>query len=131
MQVSFNRSVQEKKGFFGGKTKYRLEAMLDLTPDERAAMSKTGGYLQFLANGGSLDMAENMRWANEPDRKEQDYFILDLAHTAQLLNGLTIDCSYPEGIPVAEEGIVKGAQEWKRLSGLQASFSGDARVLDI
>jgi len=135
VQLKFNRGSYEKKGLFGSKTLYTLEALVDLTPEEVAAtMDKVGGYLQFMANGGDPTMmGPMMRWASDNERKTAPYAILQLAHTERLAKtGITIETENMVQIQEAEEGIALGVKAWKTYAFAGDNFAkGTERIIDI
>lgn len=133
MQLKLNRSSFEKKGLFGSKTIYRLEALADATDAERSLMLKNFN-LQYLALGMALDRGRSNEFsADLADRRAMDYAIIgDYGAESLIRGGITLESADAAVIQEAEAGITAACKAIKVQCQADESFaSGTERIIDL
>lgn len=132
MQLKFNRTSYEKKGMFGSKTRYKLEAMVDVDETEKKFLSEWWN-LQYLALGNPLKLRTSMDFASAlAERRAMEFAMLGDYSTDQLLKGLSIEADDPATIQIAETGIVAACKHIQAHTKADATFaSGSERVIEL
>lgn len=133
MQLKLNRSSFEKKGMFGSKTIYKLEALVDPTDAERSLMLKNFN-LQYLALGMALHQGRSDDFsADLAERRAMDYAIIGDHGTENFVKrGLTLESADAAVIQEAEAGITAACKAIKVQCQADESFaSGTERIIDL
>lgn len=133
MQLKFNRSTYEKKGLFGSKNKYKLEALVDATPAEATFMNSGLWSIQWLALGNPFDKKAAENFYMGPDYKEFEFANVHTSTAGLLLHGLTIEADSAAEIQHAEKAIVAACKAIKNHCEVTGTFEGGGseEIIDL
>jgi len=131
MQLKFNRTSEEKKGLFSSKTKYKLTAIADASPDE-AKFMKFSWSLQYVALGLPFHKGKNEEFWADNERREMEFAMLGTAFTDNLMKGLTVEADTPEALVEAEAGIIAACKRIRAHVASDSTFAaGNERIVEL